>query len=434
MENKLVLLSDGLRQILQDLCDKYKCNIAKDLITADSHIIVFNELNRRKEYFSDPSVANESLNLLDKTIDNLINDEARMLSYRFNTFEISYLPKDKDPVYTDNDRWSRENRVCAKPARIIQKLLVNKYSCKDFENFNNWFKSEVLEFGNFKIVEKDDIAKYYLEDNYFKVAGSLGNSCMRYSKCQKYFDIYKDHAKMLVCLKDDLVLGRAIIWEIGEKTYMDRVYTCMDYLEHQFIAFAEANNWYYRDTQDLLSDGEEQEWLGPEDGYKSAQFYHLDIKLNKEYKYMPYVDTFRYYYCCDENDIYISTCASAETDEPICLSTTDGTVESDYETYICGNCGARRRSSDYPDNWVWSEYLDCDLCEDCAVYCSAIDDYISADTETVNVCVDVDEWDEYPLGYIRDDEDFVEIDDTWYRIPDNDVIVFNEKTNNYELK
>lgn len=77
------------------------------------------------------------MNCIKNKIDLIINDEVRMLSFRYNVFEISFLPKGKEPVYSRDQVWSRENRQTGKPARIVQRLLVTKYTNRDFENFSN---------------------------------------------------------------------------------------------------------------------------------------------------------------------------------------------------------------------------------------------------------------------------------------------------------
>ena len=306
-----------------------------------------------------------------------------------------------------------------------------KYSCKDYENFSNWFKSEIIESGDFVVVQGDDIPKYYLESNYYKVLGTLGNSCMRYYKCQKYFDVYKDHAKMLVCLRDGLVMGRAIVWEIDGHTYMDRIYTCMDYLEHQFITYAETHNWRYRVNNDLLSDEEQQEWLIPEDGYKIPQLLDLTINLDKDYGFMPYLDSLRYLYF-NEDGSYISSVYDEDRD-PVFLSSTDGVINDDYQTYVCAHCGRRVRSTDYPDDWCYSEYLDVDLCDDCAVYCDGLDDYVSTDTHIVEVYVSTDNVLNYPEDFCKENDGFVLINGTWYAA-EHPNIYYNEKTYEYELR
>ena len=327
-EKLLPLLSGGLRDLLNKVFEKHHCKIAGDLIEADALIKTYNLLMGYLTFQSadDRLQHNPSVKIIKNDINSRINDEARMLSMRFDSFEISYLPKGKIPIYSDENTWSRQNRQSSKPARLIQKLLVNKYSCKEYEDFNNWLKAESLDIGEFKIVEGDDIQKYYLEDNYYKPTGTLGNSCMRYPDCQPYFEIYKDEAKMLVLIKDNKILGRAIVWEIKGNTYLDRIYTCKDYLVSNFISYAEKNKWYYRSTQDVLFNGGKQKWLGPNDNYEKPIALDLTIYLSCHYEYMPYMDTFRYY---NPREDIIST---SHTEGWVCLSDTDGSYEdSDNE-------------------------------------------------------------------------------------------------------
>lgn len=410
----LVLLSTGLRNILVKIKDKHKCKIALDLLKADDFICAYNDLIRSLSWIcgdsSEPQL-DFSKELLLNGINSLINDEARMLSFRFNDFEISYLPKGKDPVYVTSEIWARTNRQSAKPARIIQKILVNKYSCKEFEDFSNWIKAEMLQSGEFKLVEGDDIEKYYLVDNYIRETGTLGNSCMRYTSCSDYFQVYKDHAKMLVLLKDDKVLGRAIVWTINGKSYMDRVYTYMDYLETSFVEYSEAQKWYHRENQCLLCDGEYQAWLGPEDNYKETEQFDLTIQLKEKYEYMPYVDSFRYYNIAENS---INTNPKNGT---IRLSETGGNYLDDIETITCACCGYEETCRDgQSDELCYSSYDDCYYCSDCRIYCEGLDDYVHKDTEMVNVHINLNDVTDYPLEFVQTHDKFVCIDDIWYDI------------------
>lgn len=68
-----------------------------------------------------------------------------------------------------------------------------------------------MNIGDFRLIDKKEITKYYNEQTYFKSIGTLGASCMRYDSCNNFFKIYEDHAKMLICIKNDKLLGRAIV-------------------------------------------------------------------------------------------------------------------------------------------------------------------------------------------------------------------------------
>ena len=427
-EKMLPLLSDGLRAIVENIREKHPdCDIAKELLLADDLIIGYNREFTRQWSNDESSV----MIVLREKIESLINDEARMLSFRYNTFEISYLPKGKQAIYTNINTWGRDNRQTAKPARLIQKILLREFKCKEFENFNNWIKNEMVAAGEFVLVEGEDITKYYNEENYLECKGTLGNSCMRHDECEEYFKIYEDHAKMLICRKEGKILGRALVWELPEGTFMDRIYTCYDYLESQFLDYAEKQGWYHRVNNSLLSDGDFQEWYGPKSEYKLKERLPLTIQLNKKYEYMPYVDSFRYY---NESNNTINT----DPDDGNCyLSNTDGEYDTDDPVYFtCVRCGHEERSysdDDVPDNFHWSEWDECWYCDDCSTYCDGINDYVSVDTPVGHAYNQRGSYCLYPKSYITNSGDFIEVNDEWYHISSS-LITFDEETNSYILK
>ena len=366
----------------------------------------------------------------------LINDEVRALSIRRDVFEIAFTPKGKELIYSNETAgtWSRENRQTGKPGRIIRKLLVKDYKERDIELFNNQLKAEIMCLGDFRIVSGEDICYWYHSDNYYKISGTLGNSCMKYDQCQCYFDVYKDLAKMLICVKDGKLLGRAILWEINGQTYMDRVYVCMDYLEEQFYQYAMDNKWTIRENNSLLYDENSQLWLEASDNYTSPK--DLDLKLTCKYKYerFPYMDSFRYF----DPDSLILYC-SFPSFRTVWLSNTDGYYEA-REWVTCECCG--EEVSYYEDDdcpFVWSEYLNGYLCEDCAVYNEWIEDYISKDTNVLSVIVNSDRaTEDIPRDVVlgnytseteeEDYADFVKIGNTFYT---SDAVTWSDKENRY---
>lgn len=416
------LLSDGLRTVLQDILKKHSCKIVSDLIQADDLTIALQKIqivsnfgfcadelplsNNKESWY------NTTENLILSKINCLINDEARMLSFRHNSFEISYLPKDKPAIYTSSGNWSRENRICAKPARIIQKLLVNKYSCKEFEDFTNWFKSAVADIGEFKFVSGEDIVKYYNENTYGGKSGTLNNSCMRYDSCADYFDVYKDHAQLLILLKNDKLLGRAIAWTINDKVYIDRIYTCYDYLVNSFVEYCESNKYYHLADQCAMGDSHEALWLCPEDGYSKPTSIALYIQLSKVYEFMPYMDSFRYY---NADNNYISTCRKTGQ---IFLSETQGEYITYYEKRTCSICGYTEwiHIDDTGTMIVHSELENKDMCRNCCTYIESISDFVSNTAEMVNVyATDDSYYEEYPMLYIeKHSDDFIKTNDRWH--------------------
>ena len=426
-EKMLPLLSDGLRRIVENIREKHpNCDIVKELLLADDLIIGYNREFTRQWSDDESSV----MIVLREKIESLINDEARMLSFRYNTFEISYLPKGKQAIYTDTNTWCRDNRQTAKPARLIQKLLLHEFKCKEFEDFSNWIKNEIINAGEFVLVSGSDITKYYNEKNYLEVNGTLGNSCMRHEECEDYLQIYEDNAKLLICKKNNKIIGRAIVWELPEGTFMDRIYTCEDYLVNQFIDYARNQKWHYRCDNSLLSDGDYQEWYGPEDNYYSIKQYDLTIELPRVYEFVPYVDSFRYY-----NRINNSINTNPERGS-CCLSTTDGSYsEDDLCTYTCECCGESTLYSEdeIPCGWVFSEWEDGYLCENCSVYCDGINDYVARTTLTSDAFDENSCLKTYPDIYLEDSEYFVLIGDTWYH-KDCELLTFDKEQGTYILK
>ena len=120
-------------------------------------------------------------------------------------------------------------------------------------------------------------------DNYVPCeVTTLGNSCMRHSYCQKYFDIYtenEDVCSLLVLKESDKVKGRALLWVLDNGDfYMDRIYTASDSDKHLFEEWADEHN-YRKYSNDHKSKSVEVE--------------------ESSYDYYPYMDTF---YSFDTND------------------------------------------------------------------------------------------------------------------------------------
>ncbi len=415
----LPLLSDSLKEIFESVYQKHpECKIASEILTANTCINTYNSCVIDLTYnpISDKKYLVQPL--LD-IINSLITDEARMLTYRINSLTISFLPKGKEAKYSDCGIWSREGRQESKPSKLIQRVLKHEYKCKEFEDFANWIKNEFFQSGEFKLVSGSDITKYYNVDNYYKDSGTLGNSCMRHEECESYFKIYEDHAKMLGCFKDGLLMGRAIVWEPPEGTFMDRFYTCEDFLDSQFIEYAKDHKWYYRVNNSLLETNDRQYWFCPNDNYTTANYINLTIRLDKDYDYFPYLDSFRY---VSKNRDYIST---NPDDGFYTADSTEGYLNGiDRELYTCYCCGetAWGYEGDGPENWCYSQYYEDWLCPDCAIYCNWLDDWFSKDEEFVSVNINPTRTEEIPLSYIKNDNDYTFIEGKWYYIWNPNVL------------
>ena len=246
----------------------------------------------------------------------LISEEGNFIKKVDGTIDtLSYLPKSKFEII-QNDVMKDPfgpgiGRVNIKIGRFVRKFLNQqafdefRITDSDVEKFVNHYKS-YFNFNekNLKIVEGEEIKKYYLEDNYLQVDGyrfgSLWNSCMRQSDRNKFMTLYSlhpDKVKMLVLLSDcGKVRARALLWQDvkefdSESSYkfMDRIYYVYDHDVDSFKKWASENGYLSKWEQNAKS-----ELYIDVDGNLTRK--HLYVILeNHNLSYYPYLDTFKYY-------------------------------------------------------------------------------------------------------------------------------------------
>lgn len=191
-----------------------------------------------------------------------------------------------------------KSRNQIKIGRFINQLFPNKYSTKEVEDFVNLVKSKQNNQDEFEIVSGDEIKYWYHENNYYSNCGELGNSCMKLDERNTFFDIYIKNPKcrMLILKRDNLLIGRSIIWKIDYKNdefsveyMMDRVYTNKSSDVLKFHEYAKENGWL-RKYKNTYSDG--TSFVLNDKKYEAK----IGFILNKgKYDLYPYLDTFKYY-------------------------------------------------------------------------------------------------------------------------------------------
>jgi hypothetical protein len=134
--------------------------------------------------------------------------------------------------------------------RVAKDVHKSSISDSDVEKFVNQYKSAYDSKTNpgFELVSGEDIRKWYHMNNYETNRGQLGNSCMRYNRCQDYLDIYVNNpevCKLLILKSDnDKIKGRALIWKLTDGTYFqDRIYTNYDSDSLLFTNWASERNY-----------------------------------------------------------------------------------------------------------------------------------------------------------------------------------------------
>lgn len=254
---------------------------------------------------------------------------------------VSFLPKSKYEKVEDN--WNN-GRVKIKIGRFIRKFLT-EFSIKNWqvndtliERFVNLYKSYFSrDISKLKIVEGDDIPKYYLEDNYHHIngnrSGSLWNSCMRQRERNKFMKLYAvnpEKVKMLVFFSDDdKVRARALLWEdvkdhkdpTKQYKFMDRIYYVYDHDINFFKDWAKENGYLCKWDQSAKTEMLFDEGTG--EPVKKSLYVLLD---NYSMSYYPYLDTFKNFY---ENKGRFSNSQSYNYDFTLIQS--NGAVEREPE-------------------------------------------------------------------------------------------------------
>lgn len=182
--------------------------------------------------------------------------------------------------------------------QLIKRELPSDFTFtdKDIEDFVNLYKSsDINSQKKFKLVDGEDIPKWYNEDKYAMQKGTLGGSCMKDVK-SSYFKIYEENKRvcrlLLLVDNNDKLLGRALVWKLYKSPckaeyFMDRVYVSNDSDVNRFIQYAKENKWLYKYRMSADAD-------------ESVLFYYNDtpvigeivVKLKEcEFKNYPFLDT-----------------------------------------------------------------------------------------------------------------------------------------------
>ena len=246
------------------------------------------------------------------SLDVLIDNHVNYLSVSSSDkTKISYLTPERSSqmIESGEDVWHSSKRIFAKPGSFIKKIFKD-VSDKEVELFSTLYRNvQSSPSFTFKIVEGEDIRKYYHYERYVTQDSTLGNSCMKHKSCQPWFQLYVDNPeqiKMLIMVDNtDHILGRALLWmnttDPNGKVFqvMDRIYTIADedYVFH-FKKWADANGFIYK---------KEQKWnntLKFVSNNQDLEIMRLSAKLNiSDYDRYPYLDTFKFL-CRDTNTIF----------------------------------------------------------------------------------------------------------------------------------
>jgi len=213
-------------------------------------------------------------------------------------YKISYIHVKKiDDLLKKYDNknivWEK-NRNISKPGKFLKKIN-NELPQYFIESFSNFYKNEIdnLIVGNkFKIVNGEDLLKYFHYSNYQSNSGTLSSSCMRHSESQKLLEFYSQNDINLLILvnNSNKILGRALLWDTIEGyKIMDRIYTVDDSIIYSFFDWAKNNNYYRKKNNNWY---DTINFISPDN--KNVEL-KLSVKIKKNTNIYPYIDTFKWY-------------------------------------------------------------------------------------------------------------------------------------------
>ena len=291
---------------------------------------------------------------LQRTIDMLVQ---KAKSGTISQTDVNYLYNSPDFGIK-----GAKSRNVADLGRLVNKVFPGKYTDSEREQFVNQFKAALLDKSEnapkFELVSGKEIIKWYDVKTYISETGTLGDSCMRYSRCSTYFDIYTQNqevCQLLIFKEGNRILGRALIWKLdkpveGAEYFMDRVYSIDDSVKTLFDDWANEKGYLRKHSYNqsymkrfLLGDKELFETIG--------------VKLEKwKFDMYPYMDTFKKLDV--KGGILINDDDDRQTGYYILEDTNGGYRDTSsywstyYEEYIPID---KAVWSDSEDSWLWRD-------------------------------------------------------------------------------
>jgi hypothetical protein len=254
--------------------------------------------------------------------------------------------------------------------------VADLFTETDYDQFNNAYRVQGFRQGDASeviFVKGHWIKQLYLDKNYASTSGSLGNSCMRYDRTNKYLDIYAHNpnlCRMAVILNTaGYVQARALVWTVDGKDYYDRIYATSDLIQDRMKAFFLVNKINscfpgYSGYERIVINGD---------------ITNLDFekRILLNFEYYPYMDSLKYL-TVDRTILSNSEGAVDHTEYDI-LNQTDGGVENAHSNTVqCDCCGQDTDSDDtiYID-YRRDENYNQTVCSDCGIWSEHYQGYIT---------------------------------------------------------
>lgn len=294
--------------LLQQL-KKELFSLNEDMLYASSELIV-----KLKKMSKMDGVVGEIATAIVDTIEDedwLEDDDTKQNFFDLTDKDdtVSFLQANKVPKEWDADDdpslpYNTSGRNEMKIGRVIRALLkISEISDridsdvkdKDYEQFVNAFKSlKVDTTREFRLVNGEDIHKYYQMKNYYSSHGALGGSCMA-DEGKSTFKVYTENPRKVQLLilidSNGKVHGRSLVWKLKEspceaKYFMDRVYTNADSDVLKFKQFAEEKGFLYKQKNNsYIEDNIKFMYKG------KPLMGEIKVKLDGDFSSYPFIDT-----------------------------------------------------------------------------------------------------------------------------------------------
>ena len=281
-----------------------------------------------------------------------------------NNWERLLAVEFEDTSLTVKEVWNFKKRYHTSIGKIVRRLFADKYSDREVTAFAEAYASLITVSNplyEFQIIEGEDIKDAYHENNYYLHSGTLGNSCMRYQNCQRYFQIYTKYpekVKMAVLKRSNKIAARSIMWNIEGKFMFDRIYYSND------------------ETHNLLKNT--LIGAGYETLFQSNRNFSLNIDLTGINQF-PYVDTL-----CNYDPHRMLLTNQHLRDEYWQFRSTGGCFSryNSNEILECCICGHEMNEDD--STYITAgDHSDSHSCSDCYIYCEVDDSYVTIEDDTV---------------------------------------------------
>ena len=245
--------------------------------------------------------------------------------------KLSYAPKRRVEENSWSEDWSKSpnnvQRMKSKVGRVLNQILPKEFlenyygvghTCKsmasDIEKFTAQLKSIYYEstiddgftiFNEFSMYEYHNMGYDAREEE----RGSLGESCMRHSQCVEdgYFDLYDSEDTPVKLLTyepssdDDGYVGRALLWDLPEGKFMDRIYYTDDHQIDIFKRWALKHGYIPKVRQ---SYSRKLDWIKGGEEVKIPLI--IPCANFDDIGNFPYIDTFTYGFTTDDGDCYLT--------------------------------------------------------------------------------------------------------------------------------